>query len=199
MHADVLERISKDCIAAVERFHHAQPQSPGIEKEALLQSTGLQKAVSDGILEHLLQQDQLVIRKDRIASPAHSEQFDPAQQALLEKIEAVFQKHLFSPPKIEELAAQIRHSLSDVQKTIQLLVEQKRLMRVEQDMYFSTEAIEQAKQRIAEHIQEEGQGSLESVKFKYLVDTTRKYALPLLDYMDKIGFTRRIGNTRYLK
>jgi len=37
------------------------------------------------------------------------------------------------------------------------------------------------------------------VDFKYLIDTTRKFAIPLLDYMDKIGFTRRMGNTRYLK
>jgi hypothetical protein len=37
------------------------------------------------------------------------------------------------------------------------------------------------------------------VKFKYLVDTTRKYAIPLLDYFDKIGVTRRVGYTRLLK
>jgi hypothetical protein len=40
---------------------------------------------------------------------------------------------------------------------------------------------------------------LESVQFKYLLETTRKYAIPLLDYMDKIGVTTRSGNTRYLK
>ena len=39
----------------------------------------------------------------------------------------------------------------------------------------------------------------ESVQFKYLLDTTRKYALPLLDYFDKINVTRHAGNTPYLK
>jgi hypothetical protein len=37
------------------------------------------------------------------------------------------------------------------------------------------------------------------VKFKYLLDTTRKFAIPLLDYFDRIGVTRRVGYTRYLK
>lgn len=199
MHIDVFERMSKNLIGCVEQFHHTRPQSPGIEKELLFQQSGLTKAIFDGVLGCLLAQNKLVIRKDRIALPVHTEQFDPAQQTLLKKVEAVFQKNLFSPPKIEEAADEIKQSIQDVRKTVQLLVEQKKLVRVEKDMYFSTEAVETAKQRIIDHINGEGQGCLESVKFKYLVDTTRKYALPLLDYMDKISVTRRLGNTRYLK
>ena len=45
--------------------------------------------------------------------------------------------------------------------------------------------------RLVEHIQKEGR--LESVQFKYLVDTTRKFALPLLDYFDRTGLLRRVG------
>ena len=40
-------------------------------------------------------------------------------------------------------------------------------------------------------------GRLESVQFKYLLDTTRKFALPMLDYLDRLGATRRVVNTRY--
>ena len=79
------------------------------------------------------------------------------------------------------------------------MLEQQALVRVEQDLYFHTDAIKEAKRRTIEYIQTEGKGQLESVKFKYLLDTTRKYAIPLLDYMDAIGLTRRVGNTRYLK
>ena len=48
---------------------------------------------------------------------------------------------------------------------------------------------------LAEHFRKESR--LESVDFKYLLNTTRKFALPLLDYLDRIGVTRRVGNTRY--
>jgi hypothetical protein len=41
------------------------------------------------------------------------------------------------------------------------------------------------------------EGRLESVQFKYLLDTTRKFALPMLDYLDRAGVTRRVGNTRF--
>jgi len=68
---------------------------------------------------------------------------------------------------------------------------------VGEGLLFHCEAVELARQRLIEHIRQEGR--LESVKFKYLVDTTRKYALPLLDYFDRVGLLRRDGNTRYLK
>jgi ribosomal protein L9 len=58
-------------------------------------------------------------------------------------------------------------------------------------------AVEEAKARLVTHIRIKG--GLESVKFKYLLDTSRKFAIPLLDYFDRIGLTRREGYTRYLR
>jgi selenocysteine-specific elongation factor len=62
---------------------------------------------------------------------------------------------------------------------------------------FHADAVARARQLLIDHILKEGR--LESVQFKYLLDTTRKFALPLLDYFDRVGFLRREGNTRYLK
>lgn len=199
MHADNCEKLKQTLLQTVQQFHRRQPQSPGLEKETLAAQSALTKPVFEGVLNRLLEEKQLTVRKDRIADPAHSEQFDPAQQALLEKVESLFCRQLFNPPKLEEAAAALRLSVPDVTQTVRLLVEQKRLVRVEQNMFFAAQAVDQAKQRIIDHINGPGQGRLESVDFKYLVDTTRKFALPLLDYMDKINLTRRVGNTRYLK
>ena len=63
-------------------------------------------------------------------------------------------------------------------------------------MCFHREAVARAHTLLVEHLRREGR--LESVQFKYLLDTTRKYALPLLDYFDRLGVTRRQGNTRHL-
>jgi selenocysteine-specific elongation factor len=57
--------------------------------------------------------------------------------------------------------------------------------------------VDRAREILVDFLREEGR--LESVRFKYLLDTTRKFAIPLLDYFDKIGVTRRSGNTRYLR
>ena len=70
-------------------------------------------------------------------------------------------------------------------------------MRIENDMYFYSEAVKLARATLISYINE--QGGLESVKFKYLLNTTRKYAIPLLDYFDRTGLTRRSGYTRTLR
>ena len=62
---------------------------------------------------------------------------------------------------------------------------------------FHQEAIDRAQAILLAHFAKKGR--LESVDFKYLLDTTRKFALPLLDYLDRLGLTRRVGNTRFPK
>jgi len=77
------------------------------------------------------------------------------------------------------------------------LIEQEQLVRVDKDLLFHREAVERARELLTEYIKKEG--GLESVKFKYLLDTTRKFAIPLLDYFDRVGVTRRVGYTRLLR
>jgi selenocysteine-specific elongation factor len=80
---------------------------------------------------------------------------------------------------------------------LRILREHQRLVAVGEGLLFHSEAVDRARKLLMDHIGKEGR--LESVEFKYLLDTTRKYALPLLDYFDRVGLLRRVGNTRYLK
>ncbi len=199
IHSKTLKQTAKRLLQQVEQFHKEKPDSPGIERAGLQDLCGFEKKIFDGLMAQLLEQKKIILRKDRIALPSHTEQFDPQQQQLFNAIESQFANRLFDPPKVEEVAVQLRKNPQEIDQTIQLLLEQQLLVRVEKNMYFHADAIEEAKRRTIEYINGEGEGVLESVKFKYLLDTTRKYAIPMLDYMDKIGVTRRVGNTRYLK
>ena len=127
----------------------------------------------------------------------HQETFSEDEQILLQQIETLFRNHPFNPPKFEEVTQHTKAAPDKVQKILQILIEQERLVRVEKDLLFHSDAIEKAREFLISFIKKEGK--LESVKFKYLIDTTRKFAIPLLDYFDRIGLTRRAGYTRYLK
>ena len=96
----------------------------------------------------------------------------------------------------EELIQYTAAAPQTVQRILRILIEQERLVQAEKDLLFHSEAVEKAREILVSFIGE--QGSMESVKFKYLLDTTRKFAIPLLDYFDRIGLTRRAGYTRYL-
>ena len=183
----------------IEQYHQDKPDSLGMDKDSLLEQSDLQRPVFEGVLSRLLQAQKLALRKDRLALCAHTEQFSPEMRHLLNSVTSLYQRHPFRPPKIAEVTAELRTNPGEINKAIRILTEQQILMRVEQDLYFHTEAIDETRKRCIDYIKGEGGGCLESVQFKCLLDTTRKYAIPLLDYMDKIGVTRRVGNTRYLK
>ena len=197
MHSEVFDSITQRLLDETAQFHKTIPASPGIPPEELSDLLRLQKDVFEGVVELLLSDGKIVKRKTRLALPAYRETFTEKQQQLSQAVEELFKKRLFNPPSPKEAAEHLRSTQPDIDKTIKILTEQGRLIRVENIHLFHCEAIEEAEKRIRDFIEE--QGHLESVKFKYLIDTTRKYAIPLLDHFDRIGVTSRTGNTRYLK
>ena len=197
IHTDTADNVQKQLLSIVSDFHRSRPESPGLGIEQFYEASQLKKDVFDGILRLLISQGKLVERKHRLALPEHCETFSDDEQKLLRSIESLFAERPFNPPKYEEVIEYTEAAPEKVQKILQILIEQERLIRVENDLLFHSEAVEQARRMLISFIKKEGK--LESVKFKYLLDTTRKFAIPLLDYFDRIGLTRRVGYTRYLK
>lgn len=196
VHADTAERLQQQCLAAVADFHQRQPESPGLRREVLLAESGMRKELFHGLIERMLSAGSLVDRKGLLALPGHQEQFNESERDLLARIESLYRKRPFNPPDPKEVAGGTGAAAPEVTRALRILVEQQRLVRIDQDLLFHSEAVAQARDRLIAYILQNG--PLESVKFKYLLDTTRKYAIPLLDYFDKIGVTRRVGYTRYL-
>jgi selenocysteine-specific elongation factor len=154
----------------------------------------LEKDVLDGMLALLKAQGRLAERNQRLASPRHQATFSDEDAKRAQAIEALFREAGFHPPSPEEVVEQTRLPAAAVQKILKILREHNTLVQAE-DILFHREAVDRARELLAEHFR--GENRLESVQFKYILDTTRKFALPLLDYFDRQGVTRRVGNTRF--
>jgi len=197
IHKDTLINLQKKLIDIVTDFHSTNPESPGLTLEQMHESSGLRKEVFDGIFKMLISGGKLIERKSRIALAEHIEKFSDSEQKLIQNVESLFRNQLFSPPDIKEVMEKTKVSLQEIRKILKILSEQQKLVRVENDMFFHNQAVEQARDTLISYISQNG--GLESVKFKYLLNTSRKFAIPLLDYFDKIGLTRRTGYTRTLR
>jgi selenocysteine-specific elongation factor len=197
IHTNTLNEVKQKLLETVKAYHLEKPESPGLTAEQLHEASGLKKEVFDSLHKILLNEKRIVENKNRIALPEHREFFSSDEQKLLNSIESLFAKKTFSPPDIEEIVTQTRAAQDKVQKIIKILIEQQKLVRVDKDLYFHRDAVERAREILVTYINQNG--GLESVKFKYLLDTSRKFAIPLLDYFDRINLTRRSGYTRYLR
>lgn len=197
VHRDTAAETGDRILALIADFHRQSPESPGLSPDQLRQLLPIDKVVLDGLLDRLKAAGQLVERNERLALPSHQSTFGGEDAKLLETLESLYREKLFAPPDAEEVVRQTGVPAKKVEKLLSLLREHGRLVQVDGGMVFHRDAVDRAREIVATHFQKESR--LESVQFKYLLDTTRKFALPMLDYMDRIGATRRVGNTRFPK
>ena len=197
VHRDTLADLRGRVIECVDRFHEESPESPGMPIDDLREAARLDRSVGSAIVALMQAEGELIDTRGRLARPEHSAMFQGADAEHSRTIEKLFREQLYHPPGLEELREKTKADEAVVKRILDALRQQQKLVRVQGGLLFHRDAIEQARNLLVEYLQREGR--LESVKFKYLLETTRKFALPLLDHFDHIGVTRRVGNTRHLK
>ena len=192
IHAIRAAAIGRQVTDRLEALHVESPQSLGLTFDELVRALDGERAVLDVVVRDLRESETLCERNGRLSLAGHDPDLCDEVRAALEKAEGLFRDRRFNPPSREEVADVLRKAADD---TITMLLERGRLVRVSEKLLFHRDAVGRAVEIVRSHFETEEK--LESVKFKYLIDTTRKYAIPLLDHLDTMGITRRAGNTRY--
>ncbi|AQT68218.1 SelB translation factor [Anaerohalosphaera lusitana] len=197
MAAETESILRSNLLDTLKTYHAENPQSPGMTFDDLRNAVDLDPSLFKFMISRLTDAGRIEHRKGRAALSTHKVQFDTAQADLMNTIETIFLDRLFNPPGTDELLRTTKANTRDLTQALNTLAQHKKLVRIDSKITFHTAAVEKAKELLIADLQENGR--FESVRFKYLLDTSRKYALPLLDFFDDIGLTRRDGNTRYLK
>lgn len=197
LHRDTAEHWKQRVLDSITTFHQNTPESLGLTFDSLRQQLRAERPLLEHVLAQLQADALLTERNGHWASPHHSATFQGEDAEHVETIDHLFRTTPFRPPSMDDVRAQTGLGRAKVETLIKTLRQHGRLVRVEAGLYFHREAVDAARDIMMEFLQREGR--LESVKFKYLLDTSRKFAIPLLDYLDTLGLTRRDGHTRYLK
>ncbi len=197
LHCAVAAEIGEQLRGRLAEYHRQAPESPGMTWEQLAGALPRPRPVLEAVVGLLKTEGRVVEQSQRLALAEHRPKFQDRDAAHLEKIEGCFRQQGFAPPSAAVLAEELGLAPAALEKLLGILQEHRRLVAVGDGLLFHCEAVQRARLLLVEHIEKEGR--LESVQFKYLVNTTRKFALPLLDYFDRTGLLRRVGNTRYLK
>jgi selenocysteine-specific elongation factor len=197
IHAHTADKLKQQVLERLAKYHQEDPASPDMSIDACQTDCAWLKPIFSRILKDLETEGKVLVLSGRVCLADHRARLDPAEQKRMQQTESVFQQRMFNPPELMEVMSLCGLNAKEIESTLRLLVEHKRLVRVDRDLYFHADALVKARQIAVDHLKKENR--LESVQWKYLLDTTRKYALPLLDYLDKIGVTKRApDNTRHL-
>jgi selenocysteine-specific elongation factor len=198
VHAEAAASLQAEAIAALDAFHAREPLKPGMSKEELrTRLGGLDERVFLALLERFAAAGVLVVDKDKVRGAGHAVRLTPAQQAASDRIEAEFRQAGVAPPTLEEAFAKAGLAGSAAQAMAQLLVESRRLVRIREGLYFHAEPLQAAVDRVLAFLREHQ--AITPQEIKDLLGISRKYAIPLLEWLDAQRLTQRVGDKRVLR
>jgi selenocysteine-specific elongation factor len=182
-----IEALAQRASVELRRYQQQHPLELGMSRAALRAALGLDARVFDEVADHLARQGVLVADASAVRTPDHvPDQGGPQRDALLGSLDDAG----FSPPLLSELYRTYDPAL------VRALVRSGELVQVAPDLVYRAARLEGLKEQLAAAIA--GVGPVTVAQFRDLVSTSRKYAVPLLEYLDRTGFTRRQGDVRVL-
>jgi selenocysteine-specific elongation factor len=183
----------------VERFHQENPLSPGIAREDLRANLGrrVRAETFRAALEELAGEKKLDVQGELVKRAGSQIALQPEEAQAKGEIEKAFAEAGLAVPSVEEVLAKLSVEAKRAEKLLQILLREKNLVRVSPELIFHRDALASLKERLAAYKKAKGERISVPV-FKDLTGITRKYAIPLLEYLDRERVTRRAGDQRVI-
>ncbi|MFB3094353.1 MAG: SelB C-terminal domain-containing protein, partial [Candidatus Acidiferrales bacterium] len=149
-------------------------------------------------LADLAAQGQVTVAGDRVKRAGREVKLSREEADAKAAIEQAFARAGLSVPTVKEVLAKARVEAKRAQKIIHILLRDKVLVRVREELLFHQEAVGRLEALLRDYKRQQGD-RISVAAFKQLTGVTRKYAIPLLEYLDRRRLTRRVGDVRVLQ
>jgi selenocysteine-specific elongation factor len=194
LHREVLQKTAENILAAVEAFHAANPQRAGLTREEIQASLKCNPVLLEAAAAWLLEAKKLERNGALLARAGWNARIPERDQRLCDQIAARLQSAGCTPPALEELAAALNEPPPRLTAMAKLLVERGLVARLDDKIWMHRDAVEAGKQTALKLFARAP--AFTTMEFRDALGVSRKFAVPLVDYLDKIRFTVRSGNSR---
>lgn len=180
----------------LEDYHRRFPLRRGYPREEL-RSKHLKKyppKVAGGLLQLLETRGSISIGKNHVAIPGFRPGLNSRQQQSVEFLIAEFTRQPFTPPDLKEICERIGMEADEFNEVVNYLLESGALVKAADNAYFSSTAVEEGKKLLEAYFAEHREITLAAARD--LFASSRKHTLPLMEYYDRIRFTKRVGDIR---
>jgi len=218
VHSEHYQRLTKLLLAALADFHAANPLAGGLPKEELrakLNDTGgaapASKPVTDRVrsapyapsasllntlLTSLAAQGKVGLQGEEVRLGGHTIQLTAEEMVARDHIAAAFEKAGLAVPSPHEVLTDLRLDRPRAEKLLKMLVKENVLLKVTEEMIVHRSALRKLRDTLA--LRKSRNNRLSVPDFKDLTGLSRKYAIPLLEYLDRERVTRREGENRVI-
>ncbi len=197
VHAGVLSRARDEILEVVNAYHRNFPLKAGVAREELRSRTsgaGNQRLFGY-LLQQLTREGVLVTDKDIVKLAEHRVTLGEDQQKIRSELEEIYRSSGLQPPYFKELRT--KYSGDSAREILEVMVKDGVLVKVKEDLYFSSEAVAGLEAGLTGFLREKGE--ITTPEFKEMTGASRKYTIPLIEYFDRAQLTVRVGDSRVLR
>jgi selenocysteine-specific elongation factor len=198
VHSEASNRLRSQTLAILEEFHGQNPLRAGISREELRSRAGhAQEKVFGQLLAALEAEGVVRSDRDQVRLQSHAIRLTLEQQRVVDGLEAAFRAAGAAPPSAEEALGRLGVKGTEKHELFQLLVADRRLLRVKESLFFHAAALGEIQDKVVAHLKEKKE--IGPADVKDLLGVSRKYAIPLMEYLDSQRVTVRQGERRVLR
>ncbi|MEM9353064.1 MAG: selenocysteine-specific translation elongation factor [Planctomycetota bacterium] len=189
---ETLEKYVAELLATLDQLHAKSPTLAAIPLAEL--KARVKNQHTEGVLNQLVKEGTVAASSQGFALAGRGPSLSPDQESLLERILATYRTRGLQPPTAEELAEATAADPAELRPLVTLAVDRGQLVHLGGPWFVDEAAESDARRRLDAAFQEEP--LLTVAQIRDILETSRKYAVPLCEYLDGIGFTKRRGDQR---
>ena len=199
VHTSHLAALEKKALDIIAKYHKDNPLKPGLEKEELkgMLRMRLSPKVLNVTIDGLVKKKQVETDGSRLRLPGFKAAVGKDQSAVKDKIVEAIRKGGSQPPLREELPALLGITDKDARDLLKLLAEEGRTVRINDSLHLHKDTLEMIMADLKKHLEEKKEITM--AEFRDIAKTSRKFAVPIMEYFDSQKLTQRVGDKRVLR
>lgn len=193
------QRLMEEVAKTLTAFHQTASLAGGMEMESLRNqlSFSFSPKIFRAVIDKLVAEGVAVREDSTLRLPSHRVTLSSGEQEIAVRLERLLQQGGFTPPEVKELEEKLRAPRKLLTDLLSVLESRGAVVKVTTDLYLSGAVLEKAKTALVNHLATAGE--ISAATFRDLLGVSRKTAIPLLEYFDRIGLTMRVGDVRKLR
>jgi len=198
IHIDYFEYMKREIVEFLQKYHEKNSLKKGVLKEEIKSKyfSNVKPKLSELFIDKLIYDN--IIKQDNlyIALNDFEIEFSEKEKSIKDDIYDLILKDKYNPPKINELIKTLQYKEDEVLKVIDACIQQEKIILLDEDIIISKQAYDESIDIIKNYLNKNSSISLG--EFRDLLNTSRKFAMALLEDFDRNKFTKRIEDKRII-